>query len=97
MFRKFYLFNCSSPQVSAFEAGRVTCCVIGENWLVNCSTYFSLTLCSFQPGRRIAVLGSVSWLGNLALPELGTAQPQLVLTFSCIFAKLSPSFKSSLA
>ena len=34
-FRKFYLFNCSSPQVSAFEAGQVTCCVIGDNWLVN--------------------------------------------------------------
>jgi hypothetical protein len=81
MFQKFYLFNCSSPQVSAFEAGRVTCCVIGDNWLVNCSTYFSLTLCSFQPGRRVAVLGKVSWLGNLALPELGTAQPQLVSNF----------------
>jgi hypothetical protein len=24
MFRKLYLFNCSSPQVSAFEAGQVT-------------------------------------------------------------------------
>ena len=57
MFRKFYLFNCSSPQVSAFEAGQVTCCVIGDSWLVNYSTYFSLTLCSFQLARRVSLLG----------------------------------------
>ena len=57
-FWKFYLFNCSSPQVPAFEAGRVTCCVIGDNWLVNCSTYFSLTLCpAFQLGKRVSLLG----------------------------------------
>jgi hypothetical protein len=31
MFRKFYLFHCSSPHVSAVEAGQVTCCVIGDN------------------------------------------------------------------
>jgi hypothetical protein len=57
MFRKFYLFNCSSPHDSAVEAGQVICCVVGDNWLVNCSTYVSLTLCSFQPGRRVSVLG----------------------------------------
>jgi hypothetical protein len=78
MFQKCYLFNCSSPQVTAFEAGPVTCCAIGDNRLVNYSTYFSLTLCSFQLGRRVSVLGQVSWLANLAVPELGTAQPQFV-------------------
>jgi hypothetical protein len=57
VFRKFHLFNCSSPHVSPVEAGQVTCCVIGDNWLVNHSTYFNLTLCSFQPGRRVSVLG----------------------------------------
>jgi hypothetical protein len=29
-FCTFLLFNWSSPQVSAFEAGQVTCCVIGD-------------------------------------------------------------------
>jgi hypothetical protein len=83
MFRTFLLFNCSSLRVSAFEAGQVTCCVIGDNWLVNWSTYISLTLCSFQLGRTVSVLGSVSWLAYLALPELCTAQPQPVsLCFS---------------
>ena len=56
-FRKFYLFNCSSPHVSAVEAGQVTCCVIGDNRLVNYSISLSLTLCSFQLGRRVSVLG----------------------------------------
>ena len=56
-FWKSYLFKCSSLQVSAFEAGQVTCCVVGDNWLVNCSTYYSLTLCSFQLWRRVSGLG----------------------------------------
>jgi hypothetical protein len=34
-FVNFSLFNFSSPHVSAVEAGQVTCCVIGDNWLVN--------------------------------------------------------------
>jgi hypothetical protein len=59
MFRTFLLFNCSSLRVSAFEAGQVTCCVIGDNWIVNWSMCFSLTLCSFQLGRTVSVLGSV--------------------------------------
>jgi hypothetical protein len=66
----FILFNCSSLRVSAFEAGQVTCCVIGDKWFVKCSTYLTLF---------ISTSASVGWLTNLALPELGTAQPQLVL------------------
>ena len=57
MFRKLYLFECISFRVSAFEAGHVPCCVIVDKWLVKCSTYFSLTLCSFRLERIASVLG----------------------------------------
>ena len=65
MFRKFYLFNCSSPHISAFEAGQVTCCFISDSWLVNHSTYFSLPHCSFQLGRRVSLLDNLALLSPI--------------------------------
>ena len=58
--------------MSAFEAGQVTCCVIIIN-LFQPDTLF------ISPWKKSFIARLSELAGYLALPELGTAQPQLVI------------------